>query len=199
MIPGVSHKTFLLMNFRWTWSISLHHLYCLFILLPLLSSFPHLTPFNSPAVYLQFLFCPSLSNLYTLTSPLPLHFLHFHLPITSRSPPSFIYWLCPLCFSSSPCSSHLCPLVSSLIGYSFTCFFPFLFSISPKSFFLVYTRRPLTSLHLPLSSLPLHPSLPSSTVGQTRVDKVEKKPVLTSEGISIYNQNVCVPADQQQL
>lgn len=107
---------------------------CLFISLPLSSFFPLLTPFIFLAVYLQFLFCSFLPNPYTLTSPLPLHFPDFCPPLTSRPPPLSIYWFCLLFLSSSLHSSHLCPLVSPLICYSFTCFFLFLFFHFPHPF-----------------------------------------------------------------
>lgn len=137
-------------------------------------------------------------DLDTLTSPLRLRFLPFflsagHLPF-SQSPHSVLS-----SFHLPSASSHLRPLVSSLIGYSLTWFAPPLLflSLQPSSpHFPSAYIYPLPLASSLLSSPLSPPFLPSSTVGLTRVDKVEKKPVLTSEGISIYNQRVCVPADQ---
>lgn len=181
----------LLMNFRRTWSISPHRLYssirilcCLFIPWPLFPFCPHLALFNFIAVYLHCLFCPFLSHLYALKSLLPLHFLRFlsashlsslHLTIL----PSLLFIFClllsslPSCFLSHRLFLHLFLPVPS----------------PPKSFLSVCTHHLPFILHISLSPV-LSP--PSSSVGQTRVDKMGKKVVLTSEAISIYNQSVCV-------
>lgn len=190
------------MNFKWTWSIVTLHLYF----------YSHLVlSLHLPAS----LFISSHHPLYlscclSTISPLPLsvwplhshisftssflprflsatHLSTFHLPILSSL--LFILSLLLSSLPSFPLSSAIPPLVSRHI------YFPSIL----KSFFSLCTRPLHTSLHLayiPFLCLLLSP--PSSTLRQTRVDKVEKKPVLTSEGISIYNQSVCVPADQQQ-
>ena len=176
----------------WTRSISLDHLSsssirilcCLFISVPLFSSFTHLNPFIFPVLYLQIIFL-TLSNLYSL---LYLSFssisLHHTPPVLCLSPST------DSVLSSFQLRHSSCTLVSFLICNSITCFSSFLFPFHS----VLFLRLHSSCLHLPFLS-PL-PSL--CTVGQTRVDKVEKKPYLTSEGISIYNQSVCVAADQQQ-
>lgn len=148
---------------------------CLFISLPCFSSS---IPFIFPAVYLLFLFCTCLYNLYTLASPLFLYL--FRSPLIALLS----------CFNLLSV-----PLIFSLfISYLSTPFFRFLFSFTP-SFFFPQASPMLTLIHWS----PFLHSLPSLTTGQRRVDKMERKPVLTSEGISIYNQSLCIPADQQQL
>lgn len=151
-----------------------------------------------PLSLLLFIYSFSLAP-SCLTSTLS-HFLYlsispdFYPPVTSCPPPLSIL-ASPLFIFSLFLSSLVCCFLSHwLFLHVFLSITVFRFS---RSFFPLFTRPLHTSLHLtyiPFLCPLLSP--PSSTAGQTRVDKVEKKPVLTSEGISIYNQSVCVPTDQ---
>lgn len=152
------------MNVKWTWSIVALHFYfyshlVLSLHLPasLFISSPHslyLSCCLSTISPLPLSVWPLHSHI-SFTSSFP---LYFYLPLTSPLP---IYGFCPLFFSSSLCSSHLCPLVSPVIGYSFTCFSPYLFPIHSQVLFL--NLHP-TSSHFPSSCIypfPLSSPLPS--------------------------------------
>lgn len=181
------------MNFKWMWQISLLHLYCSY---PPLSShltashFPHLFHIF-PAVYLQFLFCTSVQTLHFHISFTSI-FYPFLSPLNSCPLPLFIYWFCLLFFSSS--CQFFGPLLPFALASPLLVSFDFSFLISFVLFFPpIYTNSLLTFFHLPLSL-----SLPSATDGQSRGDKVEKKPALASEGISIYTQSLHIPVHQWQ-
>lgn len=181
------------MNFKWMWQISLLHLYCSY---PALSShltashFPHLFHIF-PAVYLQFLFYTSVQTLHFHISFTSI-FYPFLSPLNSCPLPLFIYWFCLLFFSSS-CQffGPLLPFaLASPLLVSFDFFFLISFVLSPPP---IYTNSLVTFFHRPLSI-----SLPSATDGQSRGDKVEKKPAFASEGISIYTQSLRIPVHQWQ-
>lgn len=149
------------MNLRRTWSISLHH-FLLFCSNPLLSlhlsaslflhSSPHFIYLSCFFIH-NFSFSPFLSNLYTLTPPLPLHFPDFYLPVTSHLS---INRLCPPFFSSSLSAPLIFALLFRLSSVIPSCFSPFLFSIFLVLFSYCRTALPPT---LPFI---LHPSLSSA-------------------------------------
>lgn len=119
-------------------------------------------PSSPRSLYLSLLFIYNFSFAPSCLTSTPSHLLQLSIsPIsihqsTSHPPSSSLHLL--ILFSLRFIFSHLCPLVSSLIGYSFTCFFPLLFSHSLQSFFSVYTRPLHTSPHLTHIPFPL-PSL----------------------------------------
>lgn len=141
---------------------------------------PFLT-YNNPhlsAILRDFFFAhllPTSSHLFS--TPLSLAFFFLFLSPLTCSPFALFFHL-PLGFS------HVCPLFTLLSAIYL-----------PVSSFSSQPACTHSHSSFPSSSPSFSCKFSFSTVGQTREDKMKKKPASTCEGIAIYNQSVSVTLD----